>query len=78
MSRRERPTHCPRYKVNRRVPDFTCNLGFGHSDAHRDPVTGQRWGHPDRPYGLRREPAKVSNRSKTKHGVQWSDRPARH
>lgn len=68
---------CPAYKVNRRAPDFTCALAQGHGDAHRDPRTGQQWGHPERPYGHRREPPKVSNRSKTKHGCSWSADPAR-
>lgn len=44
---------CPETKVNRRVPDFRCNLGMGHTSPHRDPVTGIRWRHPKYPYGVR-------------------------
>lgn len=39
---------CELYQVNRRAPDFTCDLPAGHTEAHRDPRTGLRW----RPRGL--------------------------
>lgn len=74
----ERPKHCTRYKVNRRSQDFTCDLGFGHTDAHHDPLTGTFWRHPTKPYGMRGDPPTNGPRGKTKQGVQWSDRPARH
>lgn len=43
---------CPEVKVNSKVPDFRCDKGRGHADAHRDPETGTRWQHPLLPYGV--------------------------
>lgn len=35
---------CSEVQVNRRAPDFTCDIqgGMGHK-VHHDPTTGQRW-----------------------------------
>lgn len=68
---------CTAAKINRHAPDFTCDKGLGHTDAHRDALTGIGWKHPMHPYGMRGPSKPPSNRSKTKHGVSWSDRPAR-
>jgi hypothetical protein len=49
---------CQEFKHNARVGVWTCNRGMGHTDAHRDPVTGALWRHPHKgskhyPYGVR-------------------------
>lgn len=71
----EKPKNCPERKINRHAPDFSCDRGQ-HSDAHRDPRTGQRWGHPETPYGMRKPHKGVTAHAKTKHGVYYSDKPA--
>ena len=45
QQQRETAKDCYESQVNRHVPDFHCNMKAGHSDAHRDPDTGTRWGH---------------------------------
>ena len=38
-----------------------CNIKAGHSEPHKDPVTGTRWNHPKTPYmrPLRSKPVSV-------------------
>lgn len=43
---------CTEIQVNRKVPDFKCDLRRGHTEPHRDPRTGTRWRHPKLPRGI--------------------------
>lgn len=45
---KERDKHCREQQVNKKVPDFHCDLRAGHSEPHRDPATGKRWRHRQR------------------------------
>jgi hypothetical protein len=45
MAAQNRDRQCNEEQVNRKVPDFHCNMRAGHTDAHTDPDTGIRWKH---------------------------------
>jgi hypothetical protein len=34
---------CFEKQLNRAVPDFACDLLFGHGGPHKDPATSTRW-----------------------------------
>ena len=52
-----------------------CDLKAGHTEPHRDPVTGQKWRHPKTPYGMRSPKRPIMGHARTKPGVTWSDKP---
>ena len=66
---------CTMVKTNAHVHDFACNLGAGHSEPHRDPITGTRWRHPAQPYGMRKLHNKNLGHAKVKPKSWWSDKP---
>lgn len=71
----EKSKTCDAHKVNTKASDFLCDHGQ-HSDAHRDPRTGTRWGHPEQPYGVRKAKKAGAGHAHTKHGVYYSDKPS--
>lgn len=63
---------CGEEKVNRSIHNFQCDKNQSHPDAHTDPITGTRWKHPARPYGVRGAAKSNGPRGKTRHGCTWS------
>jgi hypothetical protein len=43
---------CPQTQANRKVPNFDCSKGQGHTGGHIDSATGKVWGTPKLPYGM--------------------------
>jgi hypothetical protein len=43
---------CQQTQANRRVPDFDCSKGLGHTGGHVDSASGKIWGDSKLPRGV--------------------------
>jgi hypothetical protein len=66
---------CTQVQHNAHANDFGCDLGQGHTDAHRDPRTRTRWGHPSVPRGMRKPHKSNGARKPTTPRSYWSAKP---